>query len=371
MLSSVSLLSGMTLNIPKNDEDPKNDEETGDTRHTLTVTDADAGLRLDRFLTTALSHLAEPPSRSRIKVLFEEGRVSAGAPDELDAGRTISEQSYRVKPEDVFCIDLPAPKPATPMAEDIPLSIIYEDEHLLVIDKPAGMVVHPAPGSPDGTLVNALLAHCPQDFTGIGGEMRPGIVHRLDKETSGVMVVAKTENTLKALQKQFADHGRDGKLERAYTAFIWGKPQLSKGKIDAPLARNRHNRLKIIVTRTPEAQGARNAITHYKVLANFGSSEPLVSEVVCHLETGRTHQIRVHMTHLGHPILGDPSYGTGQRNRAVKLSEDARNALIQLGRQALHAHLLGFEHPETGEKLRFESPLTPELAKLRQTLEDM
>jgi 23S rRNA pseudouridine1911/1915/1917 synthase len=365
MASLISLLSGMTLIIPMNDD------EAGNTRHTLTVTDADAGLRLDRFLTSALSDVEEPPSRSRIKVLFEEGRVSTGESEGSDAGRTISEPAYRVKPGESFCVHLPAPKPATPMAEDIPLDVIYEDAQLIVINKPAGLVVHPAPGSPDGTLVNALLAHCGQDFTGIGGEMRPGIVHRLDKETSGVMVVAKTEHALKALQKQFAAHGRDDKLERAYTAFVWGKPHPTRGTVDAPLARSRHNRLKITVTRTPEAQGARNAITHYRVASSFGSPEPLVSELICHLETGRTHQIRVHMTHIGHPILGDPTYGTGQKNRAVKLSDAAREALTQMGRQALHAHLLGFEHPETGEKLRFESPLAPEMAALRKTLEEI
>lgn len=365
MLSLVSLLSGMTFNIPKNDD------AAGDTRHILTVTDADAGLRLDRFLTTALAHMEEPPSRSRIKTLFEEGRVEAATSEGSDAGRTISEPAYRVKPGERYCLSLPAPRPATPKAENIPLDVIFEDAHLIVVNKPAGLVVHPAPGSLDGTLVNALLAHCGQDFTGIGGEQRPGIVHRLDKETSGVMVVAKTEPALKALQKQFAAHGRDNKLERAYTAFVWGKPQPSKGTIDAPLARSRHNRLKITVTRTPEAQGARTAITHYRVKTSFGAPDPLVSEVICHLETGRTHQIRVHMTHIGHPILGDPSYGTGQRNRATKLTEDARTALMQLGRQALHAHLLGFEHPETGEKLRFESPLAPEMAALRKTLEEI
>lgn len=350
---------------------PKNDEETGDTRHTLIVTETDAGLRLDRFLTNALNDLDEPPSRSRIKTLFEEGRISQAAQTRSDAGRTISEPAYRVKPGERFYVILPAPKPATPMAENIPLTILHEDAHLIVIDKPAGLVVHPAPGSPTGTLVNALLAHCGQDFTGIGGEMRPGIVHRLDKETSGVMVVAKTEPALKTLQKQFAAHGRDGKLERAYTALVWGKPHPSKATIEAPLARSRHNRLKITVTRTPDAQGARQAITHYKLIGNYGRPDPLVSEVICHLETGRTHQIRVHMTHIGHPILGDRAYGTGQRNRATKLSNQAQEALTELGRQALHAHLLGFEHPETGEKMRFKSPLAPEMAKLRQTLDEL
>jgi len=201
--------------------------------------------------------------------------------------------------------------------------------------------------------------------------MRPGIVHRLDKETSGIMVVAKTEPALKKLQDQFASHGRDGRLERAYTAFVWGKPHPSKGPIDAPLARSRHNRIKIIVTRSVEAQGARDAITHYKVTKSFGAPEPLVSKVICHLEPGRTHQMRVHLSHLGLAILGDPVYGTAHKNRSVKLTPDGKSALDTLDRQALHAHLLGFEHPESGEKLRFESSLPTEMASLQHALESL
>jgi len=341
-------------------------EVAGGTRHAVCVSDEEAGTRLDRYLATALEALEVAPSRSRIRTLIEEGHVTTGEPN---AERTIGDVSYRVKLGEVYSITLPTPSAATPQPEDIPLTILHEDSHLLVVDKPAGLVVHPAPGSPDGTLVNALLAHCGPEFTGIGGEMRPGIVHRLDKETSGIMVVAKTEPALKKLQDQFASHGRDGRLERAYTAFVWGKPHPSKGTIDAPLARSRHNRIKITVTRSVEAQGAREAITHYKVAKSFGAPEPLVSEVVCHLETGRTHQIRVHLTHLGHPILGDPVYGTAHKNRSVKLTPEGKSALDALGRQALHAHLLGFEHPESGEKLRFESPLPPELANLRKSLE--
>ncbi len=347
---------------------PKNDSEAGATCHALTTTPEDAGLRLDRYLTAALAHLAEPPSRSRIRTLIDDSCVSTGT---STAERTIGEPAYRVKPGETYWVTLPAPLPATPQPENIPLNIIYEDAHLIVINKPAGLVVHPAPGTPSGTLVNALLAHCGASFTGIGGELRPGIVHRLDKETSGVMVVAKTEPALKALQGQFAAHGRDGRLEREYTAFVWGKPHPTKGTVNAPLARSRHNRQKMVVTRTPEAQGARNALTHYKTAAGFGSPKTLVTRVTCYLETGRTHQIRVHMTHIGHPVLGDPTYGTGQRTRASKLSLQARTALEQLNRQALHAHLLGFEHPETGEKVRFESPLPPDLEDLLKTLEEI
>ncbi|MEQ9518153.1 MAG: RluA family pseudouridine synthase [Parvibaculum sp.] len=353
-------------------------------RLTLAVTDEDNGLRLDQFLTRALLRLEgdealeSPPSRSRVRVLLEDGQVeTAATPDDPTPDhptpRAINDISYRVKQGEVYRVSLPPPAPAGPVAENIPLHIIYEDSHLLVVNKPAGLVVHPAPGSPDGTLVNALLAHCGPDFTGIGGEQRPGIVHRLDKETSGLMVVAKTEPALKALQAQFASHGRDGRLERAYTAFVWGKPHPKTGTINAPLARSRHNRLKITVTRTAESDGAREAITHYRIEKSYGETPkdgtPLVSQITCHLETGRTHQIRVHMTHLGHPILGDRTYGTGQRSRATNLSQEAKKALEDLGRQALHAHLLGFEHPETKEKLVFECDLPPELARLHQTLE--
>jgi len=354
-----SLLSGMSLSTLK---------VTGGTRHTVCVSEEDAGARLDRYLATALETLEPAPSRSRIRTLIEEGHVTRGTSSEE---RTIGEVAYRVKRDETYSVTLPTPGPATPQPEDIPLTIVHEDAQLIVIDKPAGLVVHPAPGSPDGTLVNALLAHCGPDFTGIGTELRPGIVHRLDKETSGLMIVAKTEAALKNLQEQFAIHGRDGRLERAYTAFVWGKPHPSKGTVNAPLARSRHNRLKITVTRSVEAQGAREAITHYKVAQSFGEQEPLVSQVTCHLETGRTHQIRVHMTHLGHPILGDPVYGAAHKNRSVKLSEAGKSALDMLGRQALHAHLLGFEHPETGEKLRFESPLPQELADLLTALESL
>lgn len=345
----------------------------------LSVTEEDDGLRLDQFITRALSRLEgeealeSPPSRSRVRVLLEEGQVGRLETGKGQQAGTISDPSLRVKQGETYSISLPAPAPAGPIAENIPLDIVYEDTHLLVVNKPAGLVVHPAPGSPDGTLVNALLAHCGPDFTGIGGEQRPGIVHRLDKETSGLMVVAKTEPVLKALQAQFASHGRDGRLERAYTAFVWGKPHPRTGTIDAPLARSRHNRLKITVTRRADSDGAREAITHYHVENSYGEAPkdgtPLVSQITCELETGRTHQIRVHMTHLGHPILGDPTYGTGQRNRAIHLSPEAQNALEILGRQALHAHLLGFEHPATGEKLVFECNLPPDMADLHRTLE--
>jgi len=348
-------------------------------RPVLTVTDEDNGLRLDQFITKALlrlegeAALESPPSRSRVRVLLEEGQITTANPQDGQSPRTISDTSYRVKPGETYTVCLPPPAPASPLAEKIPLDIVFEDAHLLVVNKPAGLVVHPAPGSPDGTLVNALLAHCGPDFTGIGGEQRPGIVHRLDKATSGLMVVAKTEPALKALQAQFASHGRDGRLERAYTAFVWGKPHPKTGTVNAPLARSRHNRLKITVTRSVDSDGAREAITHYRVEQSYGETPkdgtPLVSQITCHLETGRTHQIRVHMTHLGHPILGDPTYGTGQRSRAINLSDAAKQALEALNRQALHAHLLGFEHPDSGEKLVFERELPADLAHLHRTLE--
>lgn len=338
-----------------------------DQQLTCTVPETAGKLRLDRFLADACADLDTPPSRSRLRQLVEAGQVVM---DPQGTARTIVEPSYRVKPGETFRLTLPAPKSAKPEPQDIPLSILFEDGHLIVIDKPAGMVVHPAPGTPDGTLVNALLAHCGDDFKGIGGEQRPGIVHRLDKDTSGVMVVAKTEAALKGLQHQFAAHGQDGRLERAYTAYVWGRPHPTKGTVNAPLARSRHNRLKITVTRSVDSQGARHAVTHYQCEESFGSADdPLVSRVTCHLETGRTHQIRVHMTHMGHPILGDPLYGTAHRTRSAKLPEAAQAALAGLGRQALHAHLLGFEHPETGEKHRFNSPLPGDMVSLQNSLE--
>ena len=324
------------------------------TRVDITVGPEDEGLRLDRVLAR---HLPEF-SRTRLQALIAEGRVRRnGQPITGGAAKAVTGERYG--------IEVPAPEEAAPAAQDIPLDIVHEDAHLIVIDKPAGMVVHPAPGNPDGTLVNALLHHCGASLSGIGGVRRPGIVHRLDKDTSGLLVVAKNDRAHKRLAAQFADHGRTGPLERAYLAFVWGAPELPSGTVDAPLARHPVARERIAVR-----SGGRFAITHWQRLAAYADTlgRPIATLVECQLETGRTHQIRVHMAHIGHPLLGDALYGVGQRTRASRLPEAAREALDGLGRQALHAARLGFEHPATGEILSFESPLPADLACLEAAL---
>ncbi|MDX5367070.1 MAG: RluA family pseudouridine synthase [Alphaproteobacteria bacterium] len=350
-----------------------------ETRHALTVADDESGMRLDKYLTDALARKFEaekstdgPPSRARVKQLIEEGRAEI----EGTRPRPLTDASYRVKSGEQLTLTLPPPAPARPEGQAIPLDVVYEDADLIVVMKPAGLVVHPAPGNPDMTLVNALIAHCGETLSGIGGERRPGIVHRLDKETSGLMVVAKTDRAHRGLAEQFAAHGRDGKLTRAYKALVWGVPSPKRGTVDANIARSSHNRMKMAAlkprTRRDEEEddgnaAGRRAITHYEVEREF--ADGIVSLVECRLETGRTHQIRVHMTHIGHPVLGDPTYGTGMKTRASKLSDEARAALARLNRQALHAWHLGFEHPVTGEHLSFDTPLPEDMAELVGELE--
>ena len=250
-------------------------------------------------------------------------------------------------------------------AETLGWEIVYEDEHILVIDKPAGLVVHPAAGHETGTLVNALIAHCGDSLSGIGGVKRPGIVHRLDKDTTGLMVVAKTDRAHQALAAQFADHGRTGPLERAYLAFVWGSPLQPKGTVDAPLGRHPKSRDKIAVR-----SDGRPSITHWQVLERFPGKDgkPAVSLIECRLETGRTHQIRVHMAHIGHPLLGDPVYGPGFRTKTARLPAEAGQVLESLGRQALHAYVLAVQHPTKGQQLEFRSELPVDLARLRHSL---
>lgn len=324
--------------------------ETGD-HYAFTAEEPDAGERLDRFLAARLPAL----SRSRLKTLIKEGRAR-------HEGRTIEEPNRRVKPGERFEIEVPPPEPAVPKGEALPLDIVYEDTALIVIDKPAGLVVHPAAGNWTGTLVNALIAHCGTSLSGIGGVRRPGIVHRLDKETSGLMVVAKTDAAHQALAKQFADHGRTGPLERAYRALVWGKPAAPKGTIRAAIARHAVQRRKMAVV----AEGGKAAVTHYRVLDSYGGGPkgPLASLVECRLETGRTHQIRVHMAHMGCPVIGDAVYGGGFKTKADMLPPEARTALKSLGRQALHAASLGFAHPTTGAHLRFGSRIPDDMAAL-------
>ncbi len=307
-------------------------------------------MRLDAWLAGAIDDLG----RNRAKKLIVEGHVAIG-------GRTIEEPKRPVKPGECVTIDLPPPEPAEPAAEDIPLTIVYEDDALIVIDKPAGLVVHPAAGHAGGTLVNALIAHCGASFSGIGGVARPGIVHRLDKDTSGLMVVAKTDQAHQGLAAQFADHGRTGPLERAYLALIWGAPDRPQGTIDLPLARSARNREKIAVKHA----GGRHAVTHYAVEERFGPAErPIAALVECRLETGRTHQIRVHMAAIGHPVVGDRTYGAGFATKAALLGEPARSLTAAFPRQALHAFSLGFAHPVTGDEMRFFSDLPDDMAAL-------
>jgi len=280
------------------------------------------------------------------------------------AARTIRDPAATVKSGDTITVTLPPPEPALPKGERIPLNIVYEDDAIIVIDKPRGLVVHPAAGHASGTLVNALIAHCGASLSGIGGIKRPGIVHRLDKDTTGLMVVAKTDSAHRALSKQFAEKS-EGPLKRGYLALVWGAPDRPKGTIDAPIGRHPHARDKQAVRPT-----GRPAVTHWQVLERFlgRDRKPIASLVACTLETGRTHQIRVHLAHIGHPILGDATYGTGFRTKAARLGPQPRAALEALGRQALHAYLLAIEHPETGDLLEFQSELPGDLRRLRHAL---
>ena len=346
--------------IDAGDPDIEGPETDGESL-SLTVAEADRGERLDKLLAGGLDGL----SRSRIRALIDQGRVSS-------LGATITDASMRVKPGQTFDISLPAPEAAEPEPQDISLAIVYEDDDLLVIDKAAGMVVHPAAGNADGTLVNALLWHCGERLSGIGGVRRPGIVHRLDKDTSGLLVVAKNDRAHQKLARQFADHGRTGPLQRAYLAIVWGVPRRPHGTIQTQIERSNKNREKMMVV--GEERG-REAITHYTVIERYPpllkageETEALASLVECRLETGRTHQIRVHMAHLGHPLLGDQLYGSGFSTKAARLPEAARDALTGLGRQALHAAVLGFEHPANGEELLFESDPPPAFAQLQAAL---
>ncbi|HUI21591.1 MAG TPA: RluA family pseudouridine synthase, partial [Methylocella sp.] len=256
----------------------------------------------------------------------------------------------------------PPPIDPEPSGENIPLKIVFEDEYLLVLDKPAGLVVHPAAGHEKGTLVNALIAHCGTSLSGIGGVKRPGIVHRLDKDTSGLLVVAKTDIAHQGLAKLFADHGKTLPLTREYLAFIWGTPARHSGTVDAPLGRHPIGREKIAVALPGRG---RRAVTHWRLVESFSGEASLVS---CRLETGRTHQIRVHMAHIGHPVLGDPLYATGFKTKTARLPLAAKATLASLSRQALHAAVLSFPHPLTGAALRFTSTLPEDLQKLRDAL---
>jgi 23S rRNA pseudouridine1911/1915/1917 synthase len=326
----------------------------GRRKEEVVIAAEEAGERLDRVLAARIGDL----SRSRLKALILEGEVA------IDA-RTIRDPGHRVNSGDRVSVDVPPAEDPQPHGENIPLHVVFEDAAVIVIDKPKGLVVHPAAGHPTGTLVNALIAHCGDSLSGIGGVRRPGIVHRLDKDTTGLMVVAKTDRAHKHLSEQFADHGRTGPLQRGYLAFAWGLPDRPKGTIEAPIDRHPHAREKMAVR-----PNGREAITHWQVLEKYAGTDrkPAASMLACRLETGRTHQIRVHLAHKGHPLLGDDLYGPGFKTKAALLAPAARESLQNLGRQALHAYLLGFEHPLSGDYLEFQSELPPDLGALRAAL---
>jgi 23S rRNA pseudouridine1911/1915/1917 synthase len=325
----------------------------------VTVAGDEGSIRLDRVLAVRLAEL----SRSRLKALILAGQVSINS---VTVGSApIRDPAYHVTAGDTITIDVPQAVAAEPAGEDIALDIVYEDDDIIVIDKPKGLVVHPAAGHETGTLVNALIAHCGASLSGIGGVKRPGIVHRLDKDTTGLMVVAKNDRAHKSLTGQFADHGRTGAMRRGYMAFVWGVPNRQRGTVDAPIDRHPHAREKMAVR-----EGGREAVTHWEVLESFNGRDgkPVAALLACQLETGRTHQIRVHLAHIGHPLLGDAVYGPHFKTKASHLGPQSRQALTALDRQALHAYLLALEHPKTGAILEWISDLPDDLTRLRDYL---
>jgi 23S rRNA pseudouridine1911/1915/1917 synthase len=320
----------------------------------VTVGGDEGSSRLDRVLAVRLPQL----SRSRLKALILAGSVAIkSAP--------VRDPAYHVTGGDTITIDVPEAVAAEPKAEDIALDIVYEDDDLIVIDKPKGLVVHPAAGHETGTLVNALIAHCGASLSGIGGVRRPGIVHRLDKDTTGLMVAAKNDRAHQSLTGQFADHGRTGAMRRGYMAFVWGVPNRQRGTVEAPIDRHPHAREKMAVR-----DGGREAITHWEIQETFNGRDgkPIAALLACQLETGRTHQIRVHLAHLGHPLLGDAVYGPHFKTKASHLGPQSQAALEALGRQALHAYLLVLEHPQNGAILEWISDLPSDLTLLRDCL---
>ncbi|NWG46670.1 MAG: RluA family pseudouridine synthase [Alphaproteobacteria bacterium] len=328
------------------DEDESEEEEVG----TATATLDAPGARLDRALADAFPAL----SRSRLKALIEEGRVRlGGVPATSPAQKLTGPVEAR--------LELPPPLEAVPVPEDIPLDILFEDDHLVVIDKPAGLVVHPGAGHHSGTLVNALLHHCGGSLSGIGGVARPGIVHRLDRETSGIMVIAKTDAAHRALAGAFESRS----IERVYIAFVRGVPAHPEGEIEGAIGRSPRNRQKMAVLE----RGGKPALTLYRVEARYGPpTAPMAARVACRLMTGRTHQIRVHLAHIGHAVIGDPLYGQGSGRTSGLPKGAAREAIATFPRQALHAARLGFTHPATGEALLFERPLPADMAALARAL---
>jgi 23S rRNA pseudouridine1911/1915/1917 synthase len=343
----------------------------GDVPVELTITDAEAGQRLDKALALLAAHIPGL-SRSRIAQLLADGAVTG------DAGETVTEAKRKVKAGESFTLEIPPPLPIEPEPEDIPLTVVFEDADLIVIDKPAGMVVHPAPGVETGTLVNALLHHCGEGLSGIGGAVRPGIVHRIDKLTSGLLVVAKSDAAHAGLSALFAAHD----IERCYLALAWSAPSRADPRlariagvsfepggwvrIEAAIARHPNDRKRMAV-----AAHGRHAVTRLRAIETFGAPEkPFASLLECRLETGRTHQIRVHAAYVGHALIGDPVYGRPRAMSEKLVAPEVSAALLTFPRQALHAATLGFSHPITGESLSFKAPLPQDLheiiAKIRR-----
>ena len=331
-------------------ERPGSDASAG-RRVEIRIGSQEAGLRLDRALQRKLPEL----SRTRLKQLILSGQVARADADPDEPPR---DPAQRVHDGQNFVVIVPEAEEASPIAQAIPLDILFEDSHLIVIDKQAGMVVHPAPGSREGTLVNALLALCGPSLSGIGGVRRPGIVHRLDKDTSGLLVAAKTEAVHQALSRDFALRH----IERAYSAIVWGVPMPASGEISGNIGRSTVNRKKMAVV--AESRG-KPAVTRYRVERRFADRAAMLE---CRLLTGRTHQIRVHLAHSGHPLIGDPVYGT-RSGRGVARSGPVGATISSFPRQALHARLLGFTHPATGQSLRFESPMPADMQELVANLE--
>jgi 23S rRNA pseudouridine1911/1915/1917 synthase len=343
---------------------PEDDESGGcGERFAATAAAEDAGQRLDRLIAIRLPQL----TRSRAKALIEAGHVRTEdvRAEDVEAqdggkqgGATITEPSYRVKPGQIFAIFVPEPEPALPRPQNIPLDIVYEDADMIVVNKPAGMVVHPAEGNADGTLVNALLAHCGASLSGIGGVRRPGIVHRLDKDTSGLMVVAKNDVAHQALAADLEAR----RIERVYQALVWGMPSPRDGEIEGNIGRHPVDRKRMAVLK----RGGRAALTRYRVLKAAGPAAALLE---CRLATGRTHQIRVHLASIGHPVVGDPVYSRSTAARLARLGPAARAAVQGFRRQALHAWQLSLRHPRTGETLRWTAEPPADMADLLRELE--
>lgn len=327
-----------------------------DSTYTLIAETTDAGQRLDRFLSQKLPEM----SRSRLQGLIAQGCLTCKDKPQTDASR-------KVKAGEEFTLVIPEAAPTHMVAQHIALDIVFEDEHMLVINKPAGLTVHPGAGNPDMTLVNALLAHCGDTLSGIGGVARPGIVHRIDKETSGLLVVAKHDAAHLALSAQLVDRS----LKRTYTAVVWGEPKPLKGTVTGNIGRSTSNRQKMAVVKS----GGKPAVTHYEIVESFspGTKTPLASLIECNLETGRTHQIRVHMAFINHPLVGDPVYGQSTQSRlnagpSKSLPDKTREALLSFNRQALHAKELGLIHPITGKKIHFECELPGDMRELISAL---